>query len=417
MPARRTMRCIGDTCRDAFVPHAGNAYRPHALHPKRTLAYGALAAAAQLLLIGVVAALPSGIFATTEATDALRRAIAARTNAVRLDARVDPLAREERLERSGTAKARDMARRAYFGHRSPDGRGPEAFLKAVGYPYAVAGENLAMGFTDATAVITAWRRSPTHYRNLIDVAFTDIGVGVASGTYRGSPTVYIAQHFGHPADQSDITLTAPLPTPLTPVALATSTTPAPTLLPGILGTTVTTTATPTPLVDASRSIVRWTERDGTTVVEADVAIRGPIVNAVVDVNGRELALSPVVGSPDRYAGALVIPDAPQRLFRAVTLPGITVERIDGSRAYATLAWDRLPVQAPTLADRFRWAASFLPETIGPLRAAMRVIALAALILFGLAWLVNLLVEVRRQHLDLVLPGAALLVLLATVALL
>ena len=50
----------------------------------------------------------------------------------------------------------------------------------------------------AEEIVDAWKKSPTHYANLIDGDYKDIGVGLTGGIYRGEPTVYIAQHLATP---------------------------------------------------------------------------------------------------------------------------------------------------------------------------------------------------------------------------
>jgi hypothetical protein len=45
-------------------------------------------------------------------------------------------------------------------------------------------------------MINAWVASPSHYKNLVEPKFTDIGVGMAEGMYEDQPTLFVVQHFG-----------------------------------------------------------------------------------------------------------------------------------------------------------------------------------------------------------------------------
>jgi uncharacterized protein YkwD len=81
--------------------------------------------------------------------------------------------------------ARDMVRRRFFAHTSPEGTTMIDRLRAVGYvrdsrPWAV-GETLAWGTgTRATpaAVVDAWLASPPHRRVLLSDDYRDVGIGV-----------------------------------------------------------------------------------------------------------------------------------------------------------------------------------------------------------------------------------------------
>lgn len=59
-----------------------------------------------------------------------------------------------------------------------------------------AGENLAMQFTEANEVEEAWMVSPLHRANIVNKKYTDIGIGISTGLYNGSSTIYVVQLFG-----------------------------------------------------------------------------------------------------------------------------------------------------------------------------------------------------------------------------
>jgi hypothetical protein len=120
------------------------------------------------------------------------------TNASRKGIDLPPLAENALLDASAQRKAEDMLSNQYFAHTSPDGATPWSWIKATGYTYRYAGENLAVYFTEAEDVQAGWMASPTHRANIVDTRYTEIGVGVAQGEYNGFPAVFVVEHFGKP---------------------------------------------------------------------------------------------------------------------------------------------------------------------------------------------------------------------------
>ena len=62
-------------------------------------------------------------------------------------------------------------------HIAPDGSNPGQRIARTGYQFSTWGENVAAGYRNATAVMAAWMRSPGHCRNILNPAFTELGVG------------------------------------------------------------------------------------------------------------------------------------------------------------------------------------------------------------------------------------------------
>ena len=106
-----------------------------------------------------------------------------------------PLRSDATLARVAAAHSADMAAREYFSHNSTNGRTPFDRIKAAGYRYSSAGENIAAGFRTPNSVVTAWLKSPGHCNNIMNRSFTELGVGYADGGYYGS---YWTQDFGKP---------------------------------------------------------------------------------------------------------------------------------------------------------------------------------------------------------------------------
>jgi hypothetical protein len=94
-----------------------------------------------------------------------------------------------------------MAEKGYFSHTGPDGAQPWKWFREAGYRYEYAGENLAVNFNESEDVVNAWMKSPTHRANILKHDFTEVGIGVATGTYKGKEAVFVVQFFGKPAPE------------------------------------------------------------------------------------------------------------------------------------------------------------------------------------------------------------------------
>lgn len=106
------------------------------------------------------------------------------------------LARNTELDSAAKAKAGDMANKGYFAHFAPDGTTPWYFIRQAGYDFVYAGENLAINYTEANDIDTAWMNSPTHRENLLNKNFKEVGIATQNGVYNGENTVYVVQMFG-----------------------------------------------------------------------------------------------------------------------------------------------------------------------------------------------------------------------------
>lgn len=126
------------------------------------------------------------------------------TNQYRVEQGLPPLTLDPTLQKAAEARAKDMAVTGNFSHdvatTSPTMQNAWGFMQQAGYRYRKAGENLATLFDDATSTMTGWKNSPTHNQNLVNPAYTQIGVGVVPVTYKGQKTSFVIQFFGTPLD-------------------------------------------------------------------------------------------------------------------------------------------------------------------------------------------------------------------------
>jgi uncharacterized protein YkwD len=121
--------------------------------------------------------------------------VLALTNAERAATGCKALTWDSRLAAAAQKHSQDMRDRDYFSHNSLDGRSPFERIKAEGYSYRMAAENIAAGQPNPTAVVDAWMNSAGHRANILNCGLAQLGVGVAKG---GSYGVYWTQDFGTP---------------------------------------------------------------------------------------------------------------------------------------------------------------------------------------------------------------------------
>ena len=79
--------------------------------------------------------------------------------------------------------------------QTDDGSDPAQRVQRAGYKYRSTAENIAAGQMKAVDAVADWIESPAHCANLMNPAFTDMGV--AFSVERGSEMgVYWTQEFG-----------------------------------------------------------------------------------------------------------------------------------------------------------------------------------------------------------------------------
>lgn len=125
--------------------------------------------------------------------------IISQTNLQRAQNNLPPLSIDQQLTAMAEAKVDDMFVRQYFAHESPTGESPGDLAEAVGYKYAMVGENLALGnYKDDEVLVEAWMNSPGHRDNILHPKYSEIGVAIKRGVYEGHTVWMAVQEFGHP---------------------------------------------------------------------------------------------------------------------------------------------------------------------------------------------------------------------------
>ncbi len=152
-----------------------------------------------------------GVLGTTSSITAER--IVEGTNIEREKAGLPPVKISPALSRAATEKAANMFAENYWAHYSPSGKDPWGFIKAAGYKFSHAGENLAKNFSASDDVVVAWMNSPTHKENILNPNYQEIGIAVEDGVLQGQTTTLVVQMFGKPVESVAL---APPEVPLVP---------------------------------------------------------------------------------------------------------------------------------------------------------------------------------------------------------
>ena len=108
---------------------------------------------------------------------------------------VAPLTWCRNLASSSTAHAKDMAKRGYFEHDTPEGIDPTGRAETSGYGGG-SGENIAVLQKSVVEVMDAWMNSQGHRENILESSYNHFGFGIARGRYDGSSGFFWVQNFG-----------------------------------------------------------------------------------------------------------------------------------------------------------------------------------------------------------------------------
>jgi len=227
----------------SVVPSKANKHRPHLLR------HQVIVTALAIIILIEVGSLGASFLAfqgNTMLGAILPAVVINLTNDARAQNNLSSLTENPLLTEAAQNVANNMAAEGYFSHVSPSGETPWQWLDDVGYKYQYAGQNLAVNFTDSDQLVSAWLASPEHRANIMGVNYTEIGVGMATGTYQGQQAIFVVQYFASPL------VTSPAPVQNTPeatnviatptVAVSTST------VPGVLGASTEISTQPQDIV-------------------------------------------------------------------------------------------------------------------------------------------------------------------------
>jgi len=104
------------------------------------------------------------------------------TNEQRQAARLPGLTTDSTLTAAAAQHSADQASRNSMGHEGSDGSSMVDRVRANGGSFDALGENVAAGYDTASAVVDGWMNSPGHRANIVNPAFSRIGVAVATAS-------------------------------------------------------------------------------------------------------------------------------------------------------------------------------------------------------------------------------------------
>lgn len=121
------------------------------------------------------------------------------TNQYRAANGIAPLQLNLELNAAALSHSQDMALQDYISHNGLNGSTMSSRMNQVGYISYYYGENVAAGDTTPEEVVQGWISSPEHRANLLNSAFTEVGIGyyyLASDTGINNYYSYWTQDFG-----------------------------------------------------------------------------------------------------------------------------------------------------------------------------------------------------------------------------
>ncbi|MBQ3005965.1 MAG: hypothetical protein IJD78_00220 [Clostridia bacterium] len=101
-------------------------------------------------------------------------------NGYRAEGGLEPLTLNEDLTIIACARAEEIAWSGNHTHTRPNYSSCFTLMRENGFEKGTAGENIGWGFSDPESVCEAWKESETHYENIMNPKFTEVGIGVAA---------------------------------------------------------------------------------------------------------------------------------------------------------------------------------------------------------------------------------------------
>jgi uncharacterized protein YkwD len=148
-----------------------------------------------LVVLACLAALPSVAGARSGASyrSSSESSVFKLLNDIRREHKLPPFTFSSALRSSAREHSADMLARQYFEHDAPN----ESFDHRIRrhLDSSLVGENIAWGtgrYGSPQGLVTLWMHSPTHRRIILMRGLRRVGLGVAIGSFEGSPDAAMA---------------------------------------------------------------------------------------------------------------------------------------------------------------------------------------------------------------------------------
>jgi uncharacterized protein YkwD len=106
-------------------------------------------------------------------------------NSIRAEKSLTPLKMCRPLVKAAQNYAKNMASQDFLDHTGKDGSTPGSRIQKAGYDWknsrkgSMIAENIAAGQNSVLEVMRDWRKSKSHYKNMVTPEFTHVGFGMA----------------------------------------------------------------------------------------------------------------------------------------------------------------------------------------------------------------------------------------------
>ena len=134
-----------------------------------------------LALVGSVAILTSPTSHAATWQDQMLSSL----NIIRAKEGLNPLKMCKSMTKSAQDYARYMATQNFYAHEGRDGSTPGSRIQRAGYEWrnskqgSAIAENIAAGQNSVVEVMTGWRKSKSHFKNMVNPEFIHVGFGMA----------------------------------------------------------------------------------------------------------------------------------------------------------------------------------------------------------------------------------------------
>ncbi|MDD4271815.1 MAG: CAP domain-containing protein [Patescibacteria group bacterium] len=395
------------TLKDLFIPHAGNNYKPHALKPKRLLFHAAGVVAIKAIVVAFILIYPISAWLSPDMALAEAKKIIELTNNLRKAISLPALLESEKLNQAAYGKVEDMALNQYFAHTSPAGLSLKDWLKKINYQYAVAGENLAVGFSRAEDVVLAWKNSPTHYSNIIDGDFKEIGVAMADGKLNQIDTAFIAQYFAAPATVAN------LPSePITPKLIQPEVN-QPAGNSEVQGEKVNLTPAPAAINQQTTILsIKADPLNNEKAIQIKTILPEDTVSAEIIVDNKKIALNKESSQANIWNGAALISAAEEKNILNPLVPAsLTATNSSGAAGYGKVDWDDVKIIKTTPLEHYQLYKNNPAAAMAPVMSLSNLYFKLILALALIALILNIFIEIKKQHPHIIAYSLAFLSLL------
>ncbi len=319
-----------------FIPCRENDYRPEFLSSKRLLFHGVSAFLIKLLVVIFIVCFPIEAWLTPDIEIQEATKIINKTNHIRQELGVPPLKENYLLDLSAEAKAQDMLANGYFSHTSPQGKKMSEWFIDVKYDYKFVGENLAMGFPSSDAVFNGWLGSPTHYANIVDPDFKEVGIGVAAGPYKDRSTVIVVQHFGSSEKPSDKEFL------------------------------ISDENQPVVDLDRTKIVISDVFEGHKSFIKAEVYLRSEAKKVKIKFNNYQLQLQQDKQDNDLWKAYMTVSkEQRDRILDNVVMASLEIAPLSGQKIVKDIEWNNIIPQEPSFIDQYLFIRLYPSNYVKP----------------------------------------------------